>query len=129
MIATTSFQYRWIITISLISMFATVSDITPVLSQSTPGSGSVGSNAGKNQNIPMPAKPRGSYPDGTMRNRLPADIPGHTSVPTERERVIEERLRRGQMERPTAQAEVSDRLEQLHSGSAGHASAETSPPQ
>lgn len=66
---------------------------------------------------PKPAKPRGAHPDGTMRSTQPPYLPGQTTVPRERIRALEERLRSGQMERPIAQGQISDRLEQLHSGS------------
>jgi hypothetical protein len=77
----------------------------------------------------MPAKPRGSYPDGTMRSLRPSDMPGQTLVPNDRTQALEERLRRGQMERPIAQGQISDRLEQLHSGSAERLNGETTPGQ
>ena len=38
-------------------------------------------------------------------------------APPDRTQVLEERLRSGQMEKPIAQGEVSDRLNQLYSGS------------
>ena len=86
-----------------------------------PDPGSVG-----NMERPIPAKPRGSHPDGTMRSmRPPPYIPGQTPVPRERTRALEERLRSGQMERPVAQGQISDRLEQLHSGSAESSSGNT----
>ena len=78
-----------------------------------PDPGSVGS-----LETPTPAKPRGSHPDGTMRSMRPPYIPGQTPIPRERTRALEERLRSGQMEQPIAQGQISNRLEQLHSGSA-----------
>jgi hypothetical protein len=115
----TATSYRWVITPGLISIFAAVVGATPAYSQSTPAPGSVGSHPGRSQEIPIPAKPRSA----------PFDIPGQTTVPNERARLLEERLRSGQMERPIAQGEVSDRLEQLHSGSAGRSTGETAPGQ
>jgi hypothetical protein len=38
-------------------------------------------------------------------------------VPTDRAREVEERVRSGQMEQPIAQGEISERLNQLESGS------------
>jgi len=67
---------------------------------------------------PASPEPRGSHPDGTMRSMGPSYMPGQPPVPRERSRALEERLRSGQMERPIAQDQISDRLEQLHSGSA-----------
>jgi hypothetical protein len=125
--ATTS--CRWAITLSLISMSADVVGVTPAHSQSAAAPGSMGSRPGGNQENPIPAKPRGSHPDGTMRSMRPSDIPGQTLVPSERTRALEERLRSGKMERPIAQDHVSDWLEQLHSGSAESSTGETAPGQ
>ena len=85
-----------------------------------PKAGSVGS-----PEAPAPAKPRGSKHDGTMRSMRPPYIPGQTPVPREQTRALIERLRSGQMERPIAQAQISDRLEQLHSGSAESSTGDT----
>jgi len=125
--ATTS--CRWAIMLSLISMSAAVVGVTPVHSQSAAAPGSMGSRPGGSQETPIPAKPRGSHPDGTMRSMRPSDIPGQTPVPSERTRALEERLRSGQMERPIAQGQISDWLEQLHSGSAESSTGETAPGQ
>lgn len=85
-----------------------------------PDPGSVGT-----LETPTPAKPRGPHPDGTMRSMPSPYIPGQTPVPRERTRALEERLRSGQMERPIAQGQISDRLEQFHSGSAENSSGNT----
>ena len=119
----------WAITLSLISMFAAVVGATPAQSQSTATPGSMGSRPGGSHETPIPAKPRGSHPDGAMRSMRPPDIPGQTLVPSERTRALEERLRSGQMERPIAQGHVSDWLEQLHSGSTEGPTGETAPGQ
>jgi hypothetical protein len=122
--ATTS--CRWVITLSLISISAAVAGSTPAHSQSAATPGSVESRPGGSHETPMPlTKPRGSHPDGTMRSLRPPDIPGQTPVPSDRIRALEERLRSGQMERAIAQGQISDRLEQLHSGSAESATGET----
>lgn len=73
----------------------------------------------------MPAKPRDSKPDGTMRSMRPSDRPGQASVSRERVQALEERLRSGQMERPIAQGQISDRLEQLHRGPVEHSTGDT----
>lgn len=85
-----------------------------------PTPGSVGS-----LEAPTPAKPRGSHSDSTMRSMRPPYIPGQTPVPREQTRALEERLRSGQMERPIAQGQISDRLEQLHSGSVESSTSDT----
>ena len=125
--ATTS--CRWAITLSLISMSAAVVGVTPVHSQSAAAPGSMGLRPGGSEETPIPAKPRGSHPDGTMRSMRPSDIPGQTPVPSERTRALEERLRSGQIERPIAQGQISDWLEQLHSGSAESSTGGTTPGQ
>ena len=125
--ATTS--CNWVITLGLMSIFSAVVGTMPAHSQSAAVPESVGSSHGRSQETLIPAKPRGSHPDGVMRNRRPPDIPDQTPAPSVRARALEERLRRGQMERPIAQGEISDRLEQLHSGSAGHSTGETAPGQ
>jgi hypothetical protein len=63
-----------------------------------------------------PAKPRDSHSTDAVRSTRPLYPPSQTTVPGERTRALEERLRRGQMDRPVAQGQVSDRLEQMHSG-------------
>jgi len=126
--ATTS--CRWVITLSLISISVAVAGSTPAHSQSAAAPGSGESRAGGIHETPLPpTKPRGSHPDGTMRNMRLPDMPGQTPVPSDRTRALEERLRSGQMERPIAQAQISDWLEQLHSGPAESATGETAPGQ
>ena len=100
------------------TILSSVMSTTPVYSQSAVTPGSVKSHTGEHQEAVTPAKPKGSPPDGSVRGRRPSDIPDQTPTPNVRARALEERLRRGQMERPIAQGEVSDRLEQLHSGAA-----------
>ena len=116
---------RWFVTLSLVSLSAFVVSAPPAHSQSTAGSGSVGSGPGGSQETPTPTKPRGSKPDGTMRSMRPPDMPGQTPVPRERTQALEERLRNGQMEQPIAQGQISDRLEQLHRGSAESSTGDT----
>jgi len=125
--ATTSCS--WVITLSLMSIFSAVVGSMPAHSQSAAAPGSVGSHPGGSQESLLSAKPKGSHPDGTNRSMRPSDIPDQTPAPNVRARALEERLRRGQMERPIAQGEVSDRLEQLHHGSARHSPGETTPGQ
>jgi hypothetical protein len=121
--------YRWVITLSLISIFVAVVGATPAHSQSAAALGSVGSRPAGSQETLIPAKPRGSHPDGTMRSMRPPDIPGQIPVPNERTRALEERLRSGRMERPIAQGQISDWLEQLHRGSAENSTGGTTPGQ
>lgn len=47
----------------------------------------------------------------------PAGKPRPMPTPPDRSQAVEERLRSGQMEKPVAQGEISERLNQLYSGS------------
>ena len=114
-----------VVILSLVTILSSVMGTTPAYSQSAVVSGSVKSHPGENQETVTPAKPRGSVGDGSVRGRRPSDIPDQTPAPNVRARALEERLRRGQMDRPIAQGEVSDRLEQLHSGAGASTTDET----
>jgi hypothetical protein len=120
---------RWVITLSLTSILFAVMDTVPAHSQSATAPGSVGSHPGGSQETLIPPKPRDSHSDGTKRSMRPSDVPGQTTAPNARARALEERLRRGQMERPIAQGEISDWLEQLHSGSVERSTGDTVPGQ
>ncbi|HSF67144.1 MAG TPA: hypothetical protein VLA67_06905 [Nitrospiraceae bacterium] len=122
--ATTSFSR--VLTLSLISTFVAVVGTAPAHSQSAPAPVSVGSHPGVRHETPLPTKPRAPRTDGAMRSMRPSEMPGQTTPPNERMRALEERLRSGQMDRPIAQDQVSDRLEQLHSGSAERSTGDTS---
>jgi hypothetical protein len=115
----------WAVTLSLMSILSAVVGATPAHSQSATAPGAVESHPGGSQKTLIPAKPRSSQSDGALRNSRPSDLPIQTPVPNERARILEERLRSGQMERPIAQGDVSDRLEQLHNGSAERSTGET----
>jgi hypothetical protein len=121
--ATTS--CNWVVALSLMSILSVVVGTMPAHSQPAGIAGSAESHPGERQETLIPAKPRGSHPDGVMRSRRPPDIPDQTPAPNVRAQALEERLRRGEMERPIAQGEISDRLEQLHRGSAEHSTGET----
>jgi hypothetical protein len=127
MITTTSCS--WVITLGLMSILPAVADTSSADSQSAAALVAMESHSGGSQRPLIPAKPRGSQPDGTERSIRPSDIPDQTPAPNVRARALEERLRRGQMDRPIAQGEISDRLEQLHSGSVGRPTGETTPDQ
>ena len=55
--------------------------------------------------------------DGTMRGTAPAVKPKPSMVPSNPAQQVEERVRSGQMDQPVAQGEISERLNQLGSGS------------
>ena len=102
-----------IITWSLVS----VGVATQVQATSASGSGSAGSAAGETHEKRKPVTPGTANPNGTTRGMPPAGKPRQVPVPPDRTQAVEERLRSGQMEKPIAQGEISDRLNQLHSGS------------
>ena len=109
----------WVVMLSLVSIIH-IAGATLTQSQVIAASGSAGSSSGGSHETSKPAKPRSPQPADSMKHLF--DRPGHTPTPQE---TLEERLRSGQMDRPAAQGEVSDRLEQLHRGS-GSLNGETS---
>jgi len=119
----------WVITLSLMIILSAVVGIVPAHSQSAVAPGSVGSHPGGSQETFIPPKPSGSHPDGTKRSMRPSDVPDQTTAPNVQARALEERLRRGQVERPIAQSQVSDWLEQLHRGSVERSTGDTVPGQ
>ena len=119
----------WVITLSLMIILSAVVGIVPAHSQSAVAPGSVGSHPGGSQETLIPPKPRGSHPDETKRSMRPSDVPDQTTAPNVQARALEERLRRGQVDRPIAQSQVSDWLEQLHSGSVERSTGDTGPGQ
>ena len=119
----------WVLTLSLMSVLCAVVGTIPAHAQPATAPEAVESHPGGSQETLIPAKPKGSRPDGVMRNRRPLDIPDQTLALNVRARALEERLRRGEMERAIAQGEISNRLEQLHSGSAGGSPGQTAPGQ
>jgi hypothetical protein len=56
-------------------------------------------------------------PQGTARGITPAGKTREAPMPPNRAQEVEERVRSGQMDQPIAQGEVSERLNQLGSGS------------
>jgi hypothetical protein len=79
-------------------------------------SGSAGSTPGARheakETTPANAKPRRKT-EGVPPVGKPRQMP----TPPDRTQAVEERLRSGQMEKPIAQGEISERLNQLYSGS------------
>ena len=107
--ATTAFLCR--MTLSLVSItIATQIEITTA-------SGSEGVSAPSGSQEPgKAAMPRKADPNATVRTPS-AGKPKQIPVAPDRTQAVEERLRSGQMEKAIAQGEISDRLNQLHSGS------------
>jgi hypothetical protein len=84
-----------------------------------------GSTSGGNQKMGKPGAVGKGDAGGMPLTGKPKQMP----APRDPSQAVEERLRAGQMEKPIAQGEVSDRLNQLYSGSgrmAGETSAERS---
>jgi hypothetical protein len=109
MTATTAFLCR--MTLSLVSItIATESQIRTV-------SGSEGVSASDGSQEPGTlAMPRKTDPNATVR--MPsAGKPKQIPMAPDRTQAVEEWLRSGQMEKAIAQGEISDRLNQLYSGS------------
>jgi len=112
---------RWIVAISLF-LSAVVLGVSLGRAQSAGGAGgSSGSSPSSSQGEPggsressRPSKPRSAT--DAMRHTRP---PGLTLKPQEQQATpLEERLQSGQMEKPVAQGQISDRLEQFYKGSA-----------
>ena len=108
--ATTAFLC--ITTVSLISLTIPAHSQTNAASRSEGGSVSNGS-----RETERPAMPRKADSNVTRGGMSSAGKPKQIPAPLDRSQVVEERLRSGQMEKPIAQGEVSDRLNQLYSGS------------
>jgi hypothetical protein len=97
--------------------FSLASSTIPTQLNLTVASGSdAGSTPSGSQKIGKPATPGkadANVTPGTPSAGKPKQIP----VPPDRTRAVEERLRSGQMDKPIAQGEISERLNQLYSGS------------
>jgi hypothetical protein len=117
--------YRWSRILSLVTISAVFAGATPPVSWSATDSGAAESSPGGSFERAKPAKPRGTNADETMLDLPRPDMPGRTPVPRQRRQALEERLRRGEMEKPIPQGEMSDRLDQLYKGSAKNSSGET----
>lgn len=120
MTATTAFLCR--MTLSLISITATGPQLTPAST-----SDGVPASDGRQEPGKL-ATPRKTDPNATVRTPS-AGKPKQIPVAPDRTQTVEERLRSGQMEKAIAQGEISDRLNQLYSGSnsvAGETAAEHS---
>ncbi|HEY7531393.1 MAG TPA: hypothetical protein VH681_01270 [Nitrospiraceae bacterium] len=108
--ATTAFLC--VMTLSL----ATVATSTQ-LQISTASATDEGSTGSGSRERGKPAIPRKADPDMATRGTPSAGKPNQTPAPFDRSQAVEERLRSGQMDKPIAQGEISDRLNGLYSGS------------
>jgi hypothetical protein len=105
-------------TACLCVMTVSLSIAIPTPSPISAASASGGSSAGsRTQDAGKPAMPRKADPDVTARRAPSFGKPKQAPMPFDRTQAVEERLRSGQMEKPIAQGEISERLNQLYSGS------------
>ena len=110
---------RWIVAISLF-LSAVVVGVSPGQAQAAGGAGGSPSSSqgapGGGRESSSPSKPRSANPADVMRHARP---PGLTLKPQAQQAPpLEERLQSGQMEKPVAQGQISDRLEQFYKGAA-----------
>ena len=88
---------------------ALVMTALPAYSQSASGSGGASSGGGVGASKPGTSQPAGQSMQGMERlNQMP------NQTQAERAKALEERLQSGQMDKPIAQGQISDRLEQFY---------------
>ena len=102
-----------LITLSLLSIGAPTQAATAAIS----GSGVQASASSGAPETRKPVSPGTATPKGTTRGMTPTGKIREAPVPPDRAQEVEERVRSGQMEQPIAQGEISERLNQLESGS------------
>jgi hypothetical protein len=108
--ATTAFLC--IITLCLVSISVPAGPQTTLASRSDRDSA-----PSRGQETEKPATIQKANPNGMSGGMPSAGKPKQMPTPPDRSQIVEERLRSGQMEKPIAQGEVSDRLNQMYSGS------------
>jgi len=104
---------RCIITLSLVGIGVP----TPVTAIAAVGSTDRASASSATPEGRKPATPGTANPHGTARGTPPAGKTREAPMPPNRAQEVEERVRSGQMDQPIAQGEISERLNQLGSGS------------
>jgi len=109
----TTMACQCLIILSLVSIGVPMQAAAAAIS----GSGVQPSASSTTSETRKPVPPGTATPKGTMRGMTPAGKIKEAPVPTDRAREVEERVRSGQMEQPIAQGEISERLNQLESGS------------
>ena len=112
---------HWILSLSLVST-ALMYGTAPAYPQSagSSASGSVGSSSGGSTGTSKSATARNGNPGDSMRSTPPSGRfdQQQNQGQSERTRALEERLQNGQMDKPVAQGQISDRLEQFYRRSA-----------
>ena len=102
-----------IITLSLVSIGVP----TPVTATAAVGSSDQASASSARPEVRKPGTPGTANPHGTARGTTPTGKTREAPMPPNRAQEVEERVRSGQMDQPIAQGEISERLNQLGSGS------------
>ena len=113
--ATTACQC--ILTLSLL----TIGVPTSITATADVGSSEQASASSTRPEVRKPGTPGTANPHGTARGTPPAVKTRESAMPPNKAQEVEERVRSGQMDQPIAQGEISERLNQLGSGSrSGH---------
>lgn len=102
-----------IVSLSLISGVVLI----PQPASAASSSGSAATAPSGTQEATKPPTTGAMNPGGTMRGNTPTGTLRQAPMPPDRAQEVEERVRSGQMEQPTAQGEISERLNQLERGS------------
>ena len=104
---------RCVIILSLVG----ISIPTPIMAIAVVGSNDQASASSATRDIKKPGTPETANPRGTPRGTTQAGKTREAPVKPDRAQEVEERVRSGQMDQPIAQGEISERLNQLGSGS------------
>src|SRR5207249_11297380 len=89
----------------------------PTQASATGASGAQASASSGTPEERKPGTPGTANPNGTTRGTTSTGKTREAPMPPNRAQEVEERVRSGQMEQPIAQGEISERLNQLESGS------------
>jgi hypothetical protein len=106
----------WVITVSILGLIP-VGDSATVAAKSSAKAESSGSQAGRSHEASKPAKPKSSNPADPQAGLGPAAPSQQNPTPSQQTQIVEERLRRGELDEPGPQGRISDRLDQFYQGS------------
>lgn len=103
----------WVITVSILGLIP-VGDSATVAAKSSAKADAGGAQTGRSPEASKSAKPKSADP----ADQQPGIGPATPQNPTPANQTqIEERLRRGEMDEPSHQGRISDRLDQFYQGS------------
>lgn len=105
----------WVITVSILG-FIPVGDSGIVAAKSSAKADSDGSQAGQSHQASKPAKPKSADPADPQPSIGTAPPAQQNPTPSRQTQIVEERLRRGEMDEPGPQGRISDRLDQFYQG-------------